>query len=61
MRLGADELARRTGLTVRTLHHYDGLVLFCATGALFEARPHAAEGLPEALRLGVALAYNATA
>ena len=38
-----------------------GLVLFCATGALFEARPYAAEGLPEALRLGVALAYNATA
>jgi hypothetical protein len=38
-----------------------GLALFFATGALFEARPRGADGLPEALRLGVALAYNATA
>lgn len=37
-----------------------GLVLFFITGALFGAEPRSASGLPPALRLGVALSYNAT-
>ena len=37
-----------------------GLVLFFITGALFGAQPRSASGLPPALRLGVALSYNAT-
>ena len=37
-----------------------GLVLFFITGALFGAQPRSASGLPLALRLGVALSYNAT-
>ena len=39
---------------------YLGLVLFFITGALFGAQPRSASGLPPALRLGVALSYNAT-
>lgn len=38
-----------------------GAVLFMITGALFDGRPAGEDGLPGPLRLGVALAYNATA
>lgn len=38
-----------------------GLLMFMVTGALFGPAPRSSPDLPETLRLGVALAYNATA
>lgn len=58
--------AQRKALLAHCVRHWHwhaaaGLLLFLATGALFEMAPHGSGSLPTPLRLGVALAYNATA